>query len=114
MAEDSWAVEIRGVSKSYGRKRFSALDDVSLTIGKGEIVSIIGKNGAGKTTLVKLVTGLVYPTSDTIGVFDTTEYPRTTCLAYWTSSAYPRDFFQIERADSHMGKEEGCYLRRLF
>lgn len=72
MAEDSSAVEIRGVSKSYGRKRFSALDDVSLTIGKGEIVSIIGKNGAGKTTLVKLVTGLVYPTSGTIGIFDTT------------------------------------------
>ncbi|MDG6985455.1 MAG: ABC transporter ATP-binding protein [Nitrososphaerota archaeon] len=40
-----------------------ALDEVSLTIGSGEIVALVGENGAGKTTLVKHVTGLLKPSS---------------------------------------------------
>ncbi len=53
-------VETKGVSKHYGA--FRALEDVSLTIGEGEFVSIVGPNGAGKTTLVNLLTGLLVPT----------------------------------------------------
>jgi len=53
-------LEARGVSKHYGA--FRALDDVSLTIGDGEFLAIVGQNGAGKTTLVNLLTGLLAPT----------------------------------------------------
>ena len=53
-------IETSGVSKAYGN--FVALDDVSLSIAEGELVSIVGPNGAGKTTLVNLLTGLLKPT----------------------------------------------------
>jgi branched-chain amino acid transport system ATP-binding protein len=54
-------LETRNVSKSYGV--FSALENVSLAVGDGELVSVVGPNGAGKTTLVNLLTGLLSPTS---------------------------------------------------
>jgi branched-chain amino acid transport system ATP-binding protein len=57
-------LETRGVSKHYGV--FRALEDVSISIGEGEFVSIVGPNGAGKTTLVNLLTGLLVPTKGEI------------------------------------------------
>jgi simple sugar transport system ATP-binding protein len=39
-----------------------ALNDVSLTVGRDEIVGLIGDNGAGKSTLIKITTGVVRPT----------------------------------------------------
>ena len=53
-------IETTDVSKAYGS--FVALDNVSLAIAEGELVSIVGPNGAGKTTLVNLLTGLLKPT----------------------------------------------------
>jgi ABC-2 type transport system ATP-binding protein len=61
-------LELSGLSKVYpgGLK---ALDDVDLTIRKGEIFALLGPNGAGKTTLIGAVCGLVRPTSGTIRAF---------------------------------------------
>ena len=50
-------LEISAVSAFYGKHR--ALDNVSLNVGRGEIVVILGANGAGKTTLLKVIGGLV-------------------------------------------------------
>ena len=58
-------LEIRDISVSYGGIR--ALTDVSLEVGKGEIVSIIGANGAGKSTMLRTISGLLKP--DTGGIF---------------------------------------------
>jgi branched-chain amino acid transport system ATP-binding protein len=57
-------IETEGVSKAYGS--FVALDNVSLAIAEGELVSIVGPNGAGKTTLVNLLTGLLKPTTGVV------------------------------------------------
>ena len=47
---------VRGVSKQFGGTR--ALDAVSLTVGRGEIVALLGENGAGKSTLIKALAGV--------------------------------------------------------
>jgi branched-chain amino acid transport system ATP-binding protein len=57
-------VETAGVKKAYGA--FVALDDVTLSISEGELVSIVGPNGAGKTTLVNVLTGLLKPTAGVV------------------------------------------------
>jgi ABC-2 type transport system ATP-binding protein len=53
------AIEVSGLSKQYGRIR--ALDGVSFTVGKGEVIGLLGPNGAGKTTLMKVLTGYLEP-----------------------------------------------------
>ena len=47
---------------------FIAVDDVSFSIGQGEIVGLLGHNGAGKTTIMKLLTGYLEPTQGNIFV----------------------------------------------
>lgn len=52
---------IRGISKRWSPSRPPVLDDISLELGQGELVSLIGENGIGKTTLLRIVAGLIYP-----------------------------------------------------
>ena len=61
------AVALRGVRKSYGRVK--ALDNIDLTIRRGELVSLLGPNGAGKTTAVRLVLGLASADQGTVSVY---------------------------------------------
>ena len=57
-------LELSNVFVSY--KKNSVLEDISLTINKGEVVSIIGPSGSGKSTLIRTMNNLVIPTSGTI------------------------------------------------
>src|SRR5438445_7061170 len=50
------ALEVEGLSARYGEAQ--ALRDISLHVGEGEIVTLVGRNGAGKTTLLRCVMGL--------------------------------------------------------
>jgi putative ABC transport system ATP-binding protein len=60
-------IELAQVTKRFeGRRQVTALDGVSLTISRGEIVSIIGPSGSGKSTLLNLIGTLDRPTSGTI------------------------------------------------
>lgn len=60
------SIEIKDVTvsfKSKGKGIFTAVKDIDLTIGKGEIVSIIGHSGCGKSTLMNTISGMVLPSS---------------------------------------------------
>jgi ABC-type Mn2+/Zn2+ transport system ATPase subunit len=60
------SVVIEGVTAGYGRR--TALTDVTLTVQPGSLLAVIGPNGAGKSTLIKLIAGLIRPTSGRLTV----------------------------------------------
>lgn len=57
-------IELRDIKKSYGQ--VYALGGVDLSVDRGEVVGLIGDNGAGKSTLIKILSGVVRPTSGEI------------------------------------------------
>lgn len=60
-AQDDALIRLTGLTKSFGAKR--ALSGIDLEIGRGKIVGLLGPNGSGKTTLIKILNGLLRPTS---------------------------------------------------
>jgi len=60
-------LQLDHVSKRYGD--FRAVDDVSFTVGTGTITGFLGPNGAGKTTTLRMILGILEPTSGRIAVF---------------------------------------------
>ena len=70
MGEQEAFVDLRGVSLVYGQRdqQMLALENATLTIGKGEFVAVVGPSGCGKSSLMKLVTGLLPPTTGSIYV----------------------------------------------
>ena len=64
MADPAALLEVDGVAAAYGS--FPALSDVTLTVGAGEIVALLGGNGAGKSTLIRCVAGLLRPRAGAI------------------------------------------------
>ncbi|HOC30948.1 MAG TPA: ABC transporter ATP-binding protein, partial [Armatimonadota bacterium] len=61
------AIEINELTKVYksvvGDGRFTAVDKLNLTVDEGQIFGFLGPNGAGKTTTIKMLLGLIFPTS---------------------------------------------------
>jgi ABC-2 type transport system ATP-binding protein len=60
-------VQIENLTKTFGD--FRAVDDVSFSIERGEIIGLLGPNGAGKTTTIHMILGLITPTSGRISIF---------------------------------------------
>ena len=60
------AIELRGVTKRFGDK--VAVSDLSLHVEKGQFLGLLGRNGAGKSTTLKMLTGLLRPTSGSIHI----------------------------------------------
>ncbi|HVT71647.1 MAG TPA: ATP-binding cassette domain-containing protein [Lacunisphaera sp.] len=56
-------IEVRGLAKNYGL--FRAVDDVSFSVQRGDILGFLGPNGAGKSTTMKMITGFLRPTAGT-------------------------------------------------
>jgi len=73
------SVEFRGVTKIYGRGKTPAVDNVSLHIEAGTLVTLLGPSGCGKTTTLRMIAGLELPTDGTIliGGKDVTRLPAT-------------------------------------
>jgi ABC-2 type transport system ATP-binding protein len=82
---------IKNLVKNYGK--FRAVDNLSLEIGKGQIYGFVGANGAGKTTTIKVVAGLLKPTSGEVivGGMDIRKNP----VIYKRKIGYMPDFFGV-------------------
>ncbi len=66
MEQNNELIVCQGLTKRYGGK--TALDDLDLTLGRGRFIGLLGPNGSGKTTVIKLINGLLQPTSGSITV----------------------------------------------
>lgn len=62
------AIEITELSKDFQRGKIKALQDVSFSVDKGTIFGLLGPNGAGKTTLIKILLGVLFPTSGSASI----------------------------------------------
>ncbi len=123
---------LKGVIKSfYNAKKIvkKAVDDVSFTIQQGEIVGYIGPNGAGKSTTIKMLTGILTPTSGEVRVDGIIPYQKRTVNAkkigvvfgqrtqlWWDlplieSFTVLKEIYQISDADY---KERLAYFTELF
>ena len=61
------AVEARGLTKRYGERAWPSTAS-SLSVRRGEVYGFLGPNGAGKTTTLRMLLGLIRPTSGTVSV----------------------------------------------
>jgi len=59
-------IEIQGLTKRFGG--FTAVDDVSFTVAKGEVLGFLGPNGAGKSTTMRMLAGFMIPTEGTAAI----------------------------------------------
>ena len=81
-------VSIEKVTRSFGS--LTAVGDLSLSLGRGEIMGFLGTNGAGKTTTIKMLTGLLKPTAGTVRVLggDPSDPMTRQRLGYMPETAY--------------------------
>jgi ABC-type branched-subunit amino acid transport system ATPase component len=81
------ALSVNGLTAGYGPVQI--LKRVALSVGRGEVVGILGRNGAGKTTLLKAIMGIVIPTSGEITINSTISLNgRSTADIVWTGIGY--------------------------
>lgn len=99
-------IDFQALSKSYGP--FAAVQPLTLTVGRGEVFGFLGPNGAGKTTTIRMMMGILVPSSGRVTIADLdchTQRERvqqrtgylpdnpsstTTCAAVKSCSSWPR------------------------
>ncbi|MBI3838201.1 MAG: ABC transporter ATP-binding protein [Planctomycetia bacterium] len=103
-------VETRNLSKVYrdfwGRQKVRALKALDLEIRQGEIFGLLGPNGSGKTTTIKLLLGLLFPTSGQALVFgrDATDVKKNERLGYLPEESYLYRFLNAEETLDFYGR----------
>ncbi|MFZ1979322.1 MAG: ABC transporter ATP-binding protein [Bacteroidota bacterium] len=72
---NGFAVDVKGLTKMFGS--FRAVDDISFSVGRGEVFGFLGPNGAGKSTTIRMLCGLLSPTSGsaTVAGYEITDNP---------------------------------------
>lgn len=87
-------LECKQLTKCYGR--FTALQDIDLTLERGKIIGLLGPNGSGKTTLIKLINGLLTPTMGELLINGVRPCPETKAIvAYLPDKDYLPDYMKV-------------------
>jgi ABC-2 type transport system ATP-binding protein len=103
-------VETRNLTKVYrdfwGRQKVRALKALDLEIRRGEIFGLLGPNGSGKTTTIKLILGLLFPTSGRALVFgkDATDVAKNERIGYLPEESYLYKFLNAEETLDFYGR----------
>ncbi|MFZ5571108.1 MAG: metal ABC transporter ATP-binding protein [Thermodesulfobacteriota bacterium] len=90
-------VELRNVTFAYNKE--PVLQDVTLMVGQGDFIAVIGPNGGGKTTLLKLILGLLKPGSGEIRVNGESARKASACIGYVPQDAHRNRDFPITAMD---------------
>jgi ABC-2 type transport system ATP-binding protein len=108
--ESDVVIETRSLTKVYrdfwGRQKVRALNALDLEIRKGEIFGLLGPNGSGKSTTIKLLLGLLFPTSGQALVFgnDATEVSKNERIGYLPEESYLYKFLNAEETLDFYGR----------
>src|SRR3954471_20070397 len=103
-------IETRSLTKIYrdfwGRQKVRALNALDLEIRRGEIFGLLGPTGSGKTTTIKLLLGLLFPTSGQALVFgaDATEVSKNERIGYLPEESYLYKFLNAEETLDFYGR----------
>ncbi|GAA2883405.1 alpha/beta fold hydrolase [Pseudonocardia halophobica] len=132
-AADAPPLEISGLAKTY-KGGFSAVKEVSFTVQPGMVLGLLGPNGAGKTTVLRMLMGLISPTSGSIRAFGEPVGPGAPVLArigafvegpgflphlsgadnlrlYWAATGRPTEEAHLEEALEVAGLGESVHRR---
>jgi len=118
-AKNDVVIEAKGLTKYYGN--FPAIEDVSFSVRRGEVVGFLGPNAAGKTTTMRIITGYMPPSAGTVVVagYDvlTNSLEARRCIGYLPESVplymdmTVREYLGFMGALRHM--EKGTLTRRI-
>jgi ABC-2 type transport system ATP-binding protein len=103
-------IETRNLSKIYrdfwGRKKVHALKSLDIEVRKGEIFGLLGPNGSGKSTTIKLILGLLFPTSGRVLVFDkdASETSKNERIGFLPEESYLYKFLTAEETLDFYGR----------
>jgi ABC-2 type transport system ATP-binding protein len=103
-------VETRNLGKIYrdfwGRKKVNALKGLDLEVRRGEIFGLLGPNGSGKSTTIKLMLGLLFPTSGRVFVFgkEATDVAKNERIGYLPEESYLYKFLNAEETLDFYGR----------
>ncbi len=103
-------IETRSLTKVYrdfwGRQKVRALNALDLEVRRGEIFGLLGPNGSGKSTTIKLLLGLLFPTSGQALVFgqDATEVRKNEKIGYLPEESYLYKFLNAEETLDFYGR----------
>jgi ABC-2 type transport system ATP-binding protein len=107
----STIVTIENLSKDYEvgfwkKKKVRALDDLSLTVTRGQIFGFLGGNGAGKTTTIKILMGLLFPSAGTARILDKdiSDFKMHQQIGYCPENPYFYDYLTASELMNYFGE----------
>ncbi|MDD6036760.1 MAG: ABC transporter ATP-binding protein [Lachnospiraceae bacterium] len=102
MDKEGYIVECRNLSKKFGG--FCALNEINLSLERGRIIGLLGPNGSGKTTLIKLINGLLVPTSGQILISGLAPCPETKAkVSYLPDNNYLSTWMNVNQMIDYYG-----------